>query len=175
MVREIKPVRFCAMVVKGFNRGSKELGWPTANLENTAAVAKTLQTMDTGIYCGWCTVGPPSKNLTVYKAAISVGHNPTFKGKDATPHMMIEPYILHDFPEDFYNEMIRLVVVGYIRPEADFSKEPDFMAALKAAIANDVKVTDEEMNSECFGAFEHDEFLFTATPENYANSVESKM
>eukprot|EP00729_Bicosta_minor_P024377 gene24377-6016_t len=41
------PVRFCAKVTKGFQRGSKDLGWPTANLENTAAVAAQLETLDT--------------------------------------------------------------------------------------------------------------------------------
>lgn len=28
-----------------------------------------------------------------------------------------EPWILHKFPEDFYGEELRLIVVGYIRPE----------------------------------------------------------
>ena len=28
-----------------------------------------------------------------------------------------EPWLLHEFSEDFYGEELRLVVVGYIRPE----------------------------------------------------------
>lgn len=34
---------------------------------------------------------------------------------------MQEPWILHDFSEDFYGEELRLIVVGYIRPEVELS------------------------------------------------------
>ena len=30
---------------------------------------------------------------------------------------MQEPWLLHDFAEDFHGEKLRLAVVGYIRPE----------------------------------------------------------
>lgn len=30
-----------------------------------------------------------------------------------------EPWILHKFSEDFYGEELRLIVVGYIRPEVN--------------------------------------------------------
>lgn len=48
-------LHFGAHVVKGFQRGSRELGWPTANLQNTAAVQRTLATAECGVYCGWVT------------------------------------------------------------------------------------------------------------------------
>lgn len=32
-------------------------------------------------------------------------------------HRLQEPWLLHDFGEDFYGEELRLVIVGYIRPE----------------------------------------------------------
>lgn len=38
---------------------------------------------------------------------------------DGVYHLQ-EPWILHDFSEDFYGEELRLVVVGYIRPEVSF-------------------------------------------------------
>jgi len=169
------PVRFCAKVTKGFQRGSKDLGWPTANLENTAAVAAQLETLDTGIYCGWCAIGQPADGSAVYKAAISVGHNPTYKGEDATKHKMIEPYLLHEFPEDFYDQDIRVVVCGYIRPEADFSGEADFMKALKAAIGSDVDITAQVMDTPEYVALAKDAFLFTATPESFAASLEGSV
>lgn len=31
--------------------------------------------------------------------------------------LLQEPWLLHDFKEDFYGEELRLVIVGYIRPE----------------------------------------------------------
>ena len=151
------PVHFCAKVTKGFQRGSKQLGWyvsvsavciappgaalslpeyikvcicvvrvglndghvhmplhprldtcthapipaphcaanirPTANLENTTAVVAQLETMETGIYCGWCAIGEPTEGSSIYKAAVSVGYNPTFKGEAATKQKMIEPHV----------------------------------------------------------------------------------
>eukprot|EP00501_MAST-03F_sp_TOSAG23-6_P000704 GSMAST32.ASY1.ANO1.732.1 assembled CDS len=165
------PIRFCSTVAKGFQRGSKELGWPTANLDNSAAVYSTLQKMDTGIYCGWASVGNVNSDLCIYKAAISVGHNPTFKGTEATQHKVVEPYLLHEFAEDFYGEEIRLVVCGYIRPEADFSGEIDFMTALKNAIGADVVCTDKALDCPKFAHFAGDNFLKAATPATFAASV----
>lgn len=49
------PLQFAATVVTGFQRGSKELGWPTANLENTDAVQSTIEKATLGVYCGWAT------------------------------------------------------------------------------------------------------------------------
>lgn len=34
--------------------------------------------------------------------------------------LLQEPWLLHEFNEDFYGEELRLVVVGYIRPEVSF-------------------------------------------------------
>ena len=47
------PLRFAAPVVTGFQRGSKQLGWPTANLQNTPAVQAALEQAIPGVYCGW--------------------------------------------------------------------------------------------------------------------------
>jgi len=33
-----------------------------------------------------------------------------------------EPWLLHNFGEDFYGEELRLAIVGYIRPEVIQSK-----------------------------------------------------
>ena len=62
-------------VVKGFGRGSKTLGFPTANLESEQ-ISSFVNKSPTGIYAGWARVlnGPDSGT---YPAAISVGWNPT--------------------------------------------------------------------------------------------------
>jgi hypothetical protein len=49
------PLQFAATVVTGFKRGSKELGWPTANLENTPTVQAAIEQATLGVYCGWAT------------------------------------------------------------------------------------------------------------------------
>eukprot|EP01043_Picozoa_sp_COSAG02_P021391 COSAG02_NODE_1085_length_14692_cov_4.244775_7_plen_78_part_00 len=61
-------------------------------------------------------VGPPSADAPLYKAAVSIGWNPTYTGEQAVKQKMIEPYLLHEFEEDFYGQTLRLLVTGYIRP-----------------------------------------------------------
>eukprot|EP00270_Netrium_digitus_P011822 TRINITY_DN3782_c0_g2_i1.p1 TRINITY_DN3782_c0_g2~~TRINITY_DN3782_c0_g2_i1.p1 ORF type:complete len:145 (+),score=36.42 TRINITY_DN3782_c0_g2_i1:39-437(+) len=65
-----------------------------------------------GIYLGWAGLS----HRGIFKMVMSVGWNPFFDNDQKT----VEPWLLHDFGEDFYGEELRLVVVGYIRPEADF-------------------------------------------------------
>ena len=98
-------------VIKGFGRGSKVLGIPTANLaaENFSDI---LSDHTSGVYFGWA--GLPKRGI--YKMVMSIGWNPYFDNTEKT----IEPWLLHGFDEDFYGEELRLVIVGYIRPEANF-------------------------------------------------------
>lgn len=107
-----EPVRLHGQVVKGFGRGSKTLGIPTANLPQHA-LEQLPADFSTGIYFGWASVdgaGP-------FKMVTSVGWNPFFDNKTRT----VEPHLLHEFPSDFYGAEIRLVITGYLRPEANFT------------------------------------------------------
>jgi FAD synthase len=45
-----------------------------------------------------------------------IGWNPFYKNEKKT----IEAHLLHKFDEDFYGANIKLVIYGYLRPEADF-------------------------------------------------------
>ena len=93
----VAPIRLAATVVKGFGRGSKELGIPTANLA-ADEVRAALARVEAGIYYGWALLrGRP------YKACVSVGWNPTF---DDVKEKTVEPHLLHDFGgDDFYGEV----------------------------------------------------------------------
>ena len=52
------PVRMRGEVVRGFGRGSKTLGIPTANLAAEApGVAAALEGLPTGVYFGFASVG----------------------------------------------------------------------------------------------------------------------
>lgn len=62
-------------VVHGFGRGSKQLGFPTANLESQE-VSDFSTDHPTGIYAGFARV-INGEDAEVYPAAISVGWNPT--------------------------------------------------------------------------------------------------
>jgi len=69
----IEPWYMGGPVIKGFGRGSKILGIPTANLP-TSAISKELREHVCGIYIGWAGLS----NKGVYKMVMSVGYNPFF-------------------------------------------------------------------------------------------------
>uniref|UniRef100_A0A3Q0QVX1 Riboflavin kinase n=1 Tax=Amphilophus citrinellus TaxID=61819 RepID=A0A3Q0QVX1_AMPCI len=118
---------FCrGEVIRGFGRGSKELGIPTANFPDS--VVDNLPTdISTGIYYGWACVG----NGDVYKMVMSIGWNPYYKNTKKS----METHVIHKFKEDFYGEILSVVMVGYIRPERSF----DSLEALIAAINSDIE------------------------------------
>jgi FAD synthase len=65
------PFSLRGTVVKGFGRGSKELGIPTANLDAEAlAAAGCLEGVDPGVYFGWASVGDSQE---VHKMVMSIG------------------------------------------------------------------------------------------------------
>ncbi|CAD6000032.1 bifunctional riboflavin kinase/FAD synthetase [Agreia sp. COWG] len=89
------------MVVHGAARG-RELGYPTANLSPDS---QGLIPAD-GVYAGWLTDGPAR-----YRAAISVGNNPTFKG---VPQKQVEAYVL-DQEIDLYDHIVDVEFTHRIR------------------------------------------------------------
>lgn len=179
------PIRMTSTVVRGFGRGSKDLGIPTANLDlsqlqmhrvvdvdnNTSQVLSSLQDIPCGIYWGYCRVGDaargpatpqsdrsddpesssPSSTLGVlYKTAISIGYNPTY-GND---HKTVEPHLIatetdprrhascsgETVLQDFYQQPIRLSVVGYLRPELPFEGLDKLVVAIKKDISDTVEL-----------------------------------
>mmetsp|Transcript_29708 Transcript_29708/g.53234 ORF Transcript_29708/g.53234 Transcript_29708/m.53234 type:complete len:95 (+) Transcript_29708:580-864(+) len=82
---------------------------------------------------------------------MSIGWNPYFNNKDRTA----EPWILHDFKEPFYGAELRLVVCGYIRPEANFTS----LEALVARIHEDADVTRKALDVPEMSQFSQSDFL----------------
>ncbi|KXZ54475.1 hypothetical protein GPECTOR_4g540 [Gonium pectorale] len=140
-------VRIRGAVVKGFGRGSKELGIPTANVD-PAVVAAALAEAVTGIYAGWARLG---SSPTVYKTVMSIGWNPFFANK----HKTLEPWILHTFDKPFYGERLSLLICGYVRPEANFSS----LEALVERIHLDARVSEAALECEPLAAMRDDPFL----------------
>ncbi|XP_076025571.1 riboflavin kinase isoform X1 [Genypterus blacodes] len=119
---------FCrGEVIRGFGRGSKELGIPTANFRDSV-VENLPGDIGTGIYYGWACVG----NADVYKMVMSIGWNPYYKNTKKS----METHVIHTFKEDFYGEILSVVMVGYIRPERSFDSLAE---ALIAAINSDIE------------------------------------
>ena len=63
---------------------------------------------------------------------MSIGYNPYFKNETRTA----EVHVLHQFDEAFYDQHMRLLVLGYIRPEKDYPS----LDALIADIRFDTEV-----------------------------------
>lgn len=102
------------VVVHGDARG-RELGFPTANLSQDA----TGMVPADGVYAGWvrrpavlAVDGPDA----VLPAAISVGTNPTFDGRERR----VEAYVLGRTDLDLYGEEIVVELVERLRPTLRF-------------------------------------------------------
>jgi riboflavin kinase / FMN adenylyltransferase len=107
-----RPHRIDGIVVRGEGRG-RQLGYPTANVRTDRHVAIPAD----GIYAGWAVLH--RKRLP---AAISVGTNPTFEGKQRT----VEAYIL-DFDEDIYGVELGVEFVERLRGMVKFDSVADLV------------------------------------------------
>ncbi|CAL1372681.1 unnamed protein product [Linum trigynum] len=142
----IEPWHIGGPVIKGYGRGSKVLGIPTANL-STEGYSDLLSQHPSGVYFGWAGLSTRG----VYKMAMSIGWNPYFNNTEKT----IEPWLLHEFKDDFYGEDLRLVIVGYIRPEANFST----LESLIAKIHEDGRVAEKALDLPLYSKYKDDLFL----------------
>lgn len=154
-MKEQLPIRIVSRVVRGFGRGSKDLGIPTANVSREEGVYSCsssggFDALPTGIYWGFariCDDGDVSVDGVlgrVHKAAISVGFNPTYNNKQKT----VEPHLIAEYGhpqrhasstketlfQDFYDRQIVLSLVGYLRPELPFEGLEKLTAAIKKDI-----------------------------------------
>ena len=127
-------------VIKGFGRGSKELGIPTANFPETV-VDNLPDFITTGIYYGWANID----NGQAYKMVVSIGWNPYYKNEKKS----IETHIIHKFDADFYGSNLKIVIVGFIRPEKNF----DSLKSLIEAIESDIAHANSKLDSNKLDTF----------------------
>ncbi|CAK9809059.1 Riboflavin kinase [Anthophora quadrimaculata] len=139
------PYFLSGVVVKGFGRGSKALGIPTANLEDEV-VNNLPNDLKTGIYYGWACLDDQ-----VYKMVASIGWNPFYKNEKKT----VEVHLLYKFENDFYGKRIKVIFVDYIRPEKDFTSEEELMRA----IHNDIAVAEEQLQQSNMLAYKDNKFF----------------
>jgi riboflavin kinase/FMN adenylyltransferase len=125
-----RPHRLEGVVVRGDQRG-RELGFPTANLLVPANAAVPAD----GIYAAWFSRDRDRNRADQrHAAAVSIGTNPTFSGKERR----VEAYVL-DFTDDVYGERVSLDFVGRLREQRVYQGvEP-----LIAQITDDVEQTRE--------------------------------
>jgi riboflavin kinase len=125
---------------KGFGRGSKQLGIPTANLPVDNNLTPWISDIESGVYFGWASLHlPPSHSsspktssdvttttttttpeahsgFSVYPMVMSIGCNPFYGNKVRS----VEVHVLHKFEVDFYDAEMRLLITGFIRKEKNY-------------------------------------------------------
>ncbi|XP_020595220.1 bifunctional riboflavin kinase/FMN phosphatase-like [Phalaenopsis equestris] len=82
---------------------------------------------------------------------MSIGWNPYFNNTEKT----VEPWLLHEFDDDFYGEELRLVVVGYIRPEANFPS----LDSLIQRIRQDGRIAEKALELPIYAGYKDDPYL----------------
>ncbi len=112
--------------VEGGDHRGAELGWPTANLPVASGVAVPAD----GVYAGWLRTLPEGERMP---AAISVGTNPTFRGRR---ERRVESFVIGAPTDlDLYDLEIEVEFVARIRGQKRF----DEVEHLVAAIGDDVE------------------------------------
>lgn len=125
-VREIlgRPPTAAGVVVHGDKRG-RTLGVPTANVDVEAGTIFPGR----GVYAARAFV-----DGAWYRAAVNVGHNPTFHSRDEqTAHVTVEAFLL-GFAGDIYDCEIRLDFLHKIRDERRFSGPDELVAQMRRDI-----------------------------------------
>lgn len=132
------PIHGTSVIIGGFGRGSSELGIPTANLP----INESLNNLATGIYYGWCKIIPDKKadmsehkrnngqsimfnngtklkkeELCIFPMVMSIGWNPFYHNREKAA----EVHIIHKFSNNFYGASVEYNVLGYIRPELNYT------------------------------------------------------
>ncbi|MEV0561340.1 bifunctional riboflavin kinase/FAD synthetase [Dactylosporangium sp. NPDC050588] len=124
-----RPHRVEGVVVRGDQRG-RELGFPTANLltaPNTAVPAD-------GIYAAWVT---RDRDGEPHPAAVSIGTNPTFSGKERR----VESFLL-DFAGDLYGERIAVDFVERLREQRVYTGVEPLVEQIHDDVAQARRVLD---------------------------------
>lgn len=82
------PIRLSGPIVKGFGRGSAELGIPTANIPVAGLSVGGHEDIESGVYYGWAGVDVDDTGQRlgggkggVWEMVMSIGWNPFYKNE----------------------------------------------------------------------------------------------
>ena len=104
--------------------------------------------MGSGVYFGYASLALPKDHpnrdaagtegsFTVYPMVMSIGYNPFYKNTVRSA----EVHVLHSFAADFYGSHMRLLILGFIRNELDYTT----LEALIADINFDCEVAKKSL------------------------------
>jgi riboflavin kinase/FMN adenylyltransferase len=117
-----RPHGVAGVVVRGDQRG-RQIGFPTANLMAHRYAAVPAD----GVYAAWFVRGGDHRPM---RAAVSVGTNPTFSGRERR----VEAYVL-DFDGDLYGERVRLDFVAHLREQRRYEGVEPLVAQIHEDVA----------------------------------------
>ena len=146
-ITKLDPVRLEGVIVHGFKRGSTLLDCPTANV-CTKGIQDLICDFKVGVYFGWT-----SLRGVVYKMVANIGRNPSFDNEEVS----VEVHLLHSFDKDFYDEHLKVLVLGSIRTESKFSS----LEGLKEAIHEDCRIAEQVLEEEQYSVYRNDSFLLS--------------
>ena len=122
-----RPHRVEGVVVRGEQRG-RALGFPTANLETAPLTAIP----GAGVYAGWLArLGADGQEAERWPAAISVGTNPTFDGRER----VVEAYALDRDDLDLYGVHAAVDFAERLRGMARFDTVDALIAQMHLDVA----------------------------------------
>jgi riboflavin kinase len=166
-----KILRLRGSVDTGYGRGGATLGFPTANLPSSL-FQTALETIPTGVYLGWAWIEPQvndnnisTKSMSppdllgrsqVHKAAVNIGYSPTFEGNENKEKIVEAHIILPERIPDFYHHTMRLLLVGFVRPEKKFTS----LAELVDTISQDVITIQTALEQDSYYAAFANDSLF---------------
>lgn len=136
------------------------MGIPTANFPDSV-VEHLPADISTGIYYGWARVGSGD----IHKMVMSIGWNPYYKNTKKS----METHVIHQFKEDFYGEILSVVMVGYGRPERSY----DSLEALIAAINNDIEEAKTKLELPEHIKLKEDNFFTAVTSKTQTTTLSS--
>jgi len=116
-----RPHRVEGVVIRGDRRG-RELGFPTANLLTGPYAAVPAD----GVYAAWLVRGRGER----LPAAVSIGTNPTFSGRERR----VEAFVL-DFDGDLYGERLALDFVAHLREQRIYTGIDPLVAQIQDDVA----------------------------------------
>ncbi|KAB8345925.1 hypothetical protein FH972_022978 [Carpinus fangiana] len=195
------PIKLSGRIIKGFGRGSKDLGIPTANIPIDGLDVGGHTDIESGVYFGWAGLsrshatdasgaiqplgkegaldkashvagkvadtllgsskdpgqgprthtGPDGCKVEVFPMVMSIGWNPFYKNKVRS----VEVHIIHKFEEDFYNSLLNLSILGFIRPELDYTT----LGALIDDIKTDIAVSGRSLERPPYAKEAKDPYL----------------
>ncbi|KAF4553131.1 Riboflavin kinase-like protein [Elsinoe fawcettii] len=178
------PIRLDGEVIKGFGRGSKELGIPTANLPISGLAVGGHDDLQSGVYYGWASLSShvsakdqskshslpgtngadtPQSHISqteselheekagIFPMVMSIGWNPYYKNEKRS----VEVHIMHAFAKDFYGKRMKVLILGFIRPEYDYVS----LDSLVEDIRTDIDVSLKSLERETYQKHKGEKWL----------------